>query len=126
VSTPKEISAYVAFAPQDATLEEAVRVAGTRSTIESSFEAVKSEVGLDHYEMGSSTGWYRHITLAMWALAPLSVMWAGAIAVEALKKTCRAPGAEQFGRVQSQPLPDIPLSAPEIRRLLWWLVLALQ
>jgi hypothetical protein len=65
LSTPAELTAYVVFAAQAATLEEVVRVAGTRWTIESGFEAAKSEVGLDHYEVRSWTGWYRHITLAM-------------------------------------------------------------
>jgi SRSO17 transposase len=87
ISTPTELTAYVVFARDDTTLEEAVRVAGTRWTIESDFEAAKSEVGLGHYEVRKWTGWYRHITLAMWALALLTVMRAGAIAVEALKKS---------------------------------------
>jgi hypothetical protein len=38
-----------------------VRVSGTSWTIESDFEAAKGEVGLDHYEVRSWTGWYRHI-----------------------------------------------------------------
>jgi SRSO17 transposase len=38
-------------------------------------------VGLDHDEVRSWTGWYRHITLVMWALALLTVMRAGTIAV---------------------------------------------
>ena len=79
------------FAPQATTLEEVVRVAGTRWTIESGFEAAKGEVGLDHYEVRSWTGWYRHITLAMWAYALLTVLRAGAIAVEALKKSLPPP-----------------------------------
>ena len=31
-------------------------------------------MGLDHYEVRSFTGWYRHTTLAMWASAFLSVI----------------------------------------------------
>jgi SRSO17 transposase len=76
----------VVFAPQATSLGELVRVAGSRWTIESSFEAAKGEVGLDDYEVRSWTGWYRHITLAMWAYALLTVLQAGAIAVEMLKK----------------------------------------
>jgi SRSO17 transposase len=87
LSAPAELTAYVVFAPQATTLEEVVRVAGSRWTVESSFEAAKGEVGLDHYEVRTWTGWYRHITLAMWALALLTVMRAGTIAVEALKKS---------------------------------------
>jgi SRSO17 transposase len=87
LSDPRELQAYVVFAPQDTPLAEVVRVAGTRWTIESCFEAAKSEVGLDHYEVRGWTGWYRHITLAMWALALLTVLRAGAIAVEVFKKS---------------------------------------
>jgi SRSO17 transposase len=87
VSTPTELTAYVVFARQETMLAEVVRVAGTRWTIESCCEAAKGEVGLDHYEVRSWTGWYRHMTLAMWALAWLTVMRAGALAVEALKKS---------------------------------------
>ena len=74
VSDPTDLTAFVVFAPQTTTLAEAVRAAGMRWTIESSFEAAKGEVGLDHYEVRSWTGWYRHITLAMWAYALLTVV----------------------------------------------------
>lgn len=87
VSTPTELTAYVVLARQETMLAEVVRVAGTRWTIESCFEAAKGEVGLDHYEVRSWTGWYRHMTLSMWALALLTVMRAGALAGEALKKS---------------------------------------
>jgi SRSO17 transposase len=91
VSDPTDLTAYVVFAPQETTLEAVVRVAGTRWTIEQLFEAAKGEVGLDHYEVRSWTGWYRHMTLAMWALALLTVMRAGTIAVEMLKKSLPPP-----------------------------------
>jgi SRSO17 transposase len=87
LSLPTELTAYLVFAPQDTTLAEVVQVAGTRWTIESSFEAAQGEVGLDDYEVRSWTGWYRHITLAMWAYALLVVLRAGPIAVEMLKKS---------------------------------------
>jgi SRSO17 transposase len=90
VSEPAELTAYVVFGRQVTTLEEVVRVAGSRWTIESGFEAAKGEVGLDHYEVRSWTGWYRHITLALWALALLTVMRAGTIAVEAFKKSLQS------------------------------------
>jgi SRSO17 transposase len=68
-------------------LAEVVRVAGPRWTIERGFEAAKREVGLDHDAVRSWTGWYRQMTLARWALALLTVMRAGALAVEALKNS---------------------------------------
>jgi SRSO17 transposase len=91
LSEPAELTAYVVFAPLPTTLEAVVQVAGSRWTIESSFEAAKGEVGLDHYEVRSWTAWYRHMTLAMWALALLTVMRAGTIAVDMLKKSLPPP-----------------------------------
>jgi SRSO17 transposase len=91
INAPTELAAYVVFAPQDTTLAEVVQVAGTRWTLESGFEAAKGEVGLAHYEVRSWTGWYRHITLAMWALALLTILRTGAIAVESLKKSRPSP-----------------------------------
>jgi SRSO17 transposase len=93
VSVPTELHAYVVFAPQDTAVAEVVRVAGTRWTLESCFEAANSEVGLDQYEVRSWTGWYRPMTLALWALALLVVRRAGAMAVDALKKRLPPPQA---------------------------------
>ncbi len=73
-SDPTEVTGYVAFAPAMATLADQVRVAGMRWTVEESIQTAKGEVGLDQYEVRSWTGWYRHITLAMWAQAFLSVV----------------------------------------------------
>jgi len=69
-----DLTFYFTFAPGGTALEELVRVAGTRWTIESGFEMAKGEVGLDQYEVRSWTGWHRHITLAMLALAFLTVV----------------------------------------------------
>jgi SRSO17 transposase len=77
VSAPTELTAFVVYAPQETTLAEAGQVAGTRWTVEICFEVAKGEVGLDHYEVRSWTGWYHHITLAMWAYALLAVVRAG-------------------------------------------------
>jgi len=74
LSDPTDLAAYVCFAPAEATLEELVQVAGRRWAIEACFEEAKGEVGLDHYEVRSWTGWYRHITLACLAHAFLAVM----------------------------------------------------
>jgi SRSO17 transposase len=91
LSEPADLAAYVVFVPQPTTLEEVVRVAGSRWTIASSFEAATGEVGLDHYEVRSWTAWYRHMTRAMWALALLMVMRAGTMAVAMLKKSLPPP-----------------------------------
>jgi SRSO17 transposase len=74
LSDPTELTAYVVFAPHETTLATVVQVAGSRWTIEQCFEEAKGEVGLDQYEVRSWVGWYRHITLAMWAYALLTVL----------------------------------------------------
>jgi SRSO17 transposase len=71
---PDELAFYLTLAPEGTALADLVRVAGTRWTIESCFEAAKGEVGLDQYEVRSWTGWHRHITLAMLAHAYLAVV----------------------------------------------------
>jgi hypothetical protein len=42
------------------------------------------------------------------------------------KKHGTSPGGQSPDGVQSQPRPHLPLSIPEIRRLLWRLVLAVE
>jgi SRSO17 transposase len=71
---PQAIAYYVVFAPQGTLLETLVGVAGRRWTVEESIELAKGEVGLDQYEVRHWVGWYRHITLAMLALAYLAVI----------------------------------------------------
>ncbi len=73
---PTDLAYYLAFAPSSTTLSEVVRAAGSRWAIEVAFEMAKGEVGLDHYEVRSWVGWYRHITLAMLAHAFLTVVTA--------------------------------------------------
>ena len=73
-SKPDQQAYYVVFAPVETTLAALARVAGQRWTIEECFEAGKQEVGLGDYEIRSWHGWYRHITLAMLALAFLAAL----------------------------------------------------
>src|SRR5262245_48315166 len=86
-----DLTAYVVFAPHESALETVVRVAGSRWTVESCFEAAQGEVGLDQYEVRSWTGWYRPITLAMWAYALLTVLRAAHLPREESKKTRLPP-----------------------------------
>jgi len=81
LSDPTEIAYYFVFAPTTVTLAQVVQVAGTRWQVEEGFELAKQQVGLDEYEVRHWQGWYRHITLSMFALAFLTV-----IKVEARKK----------------------------------------
>ena len=71
---PQDLAYYVVFGPDRTTLATLAQVAGRRWTIEECFEVAKQEVGLADYEIRSWHGWYRHITLAMLALAFLAAM----------------------------------------------------
>ncbi|MFE7112627.1 IS701 family transposase [Streptomyces sp. NPDC057575] len=73
ISKPDEIAYYLAYAPLETTVQELVRVAGTRWAIEECFQTAKNECGLDQYEVRRYVGWYRHVTLAMLAHAFLAV-----------------------------------------------------
>lgn len=91
---PTEVTAYRVFAPNDTDLATLARVVGTRWTVEESIQVAKGEVGLDHYEVRSWTGWYRHITLALWAPAFLMVVRA---------ETGRAARPQKGGPVSPPP-----------------------
>ena len=74
IAKSDELAYCVCFGPAGTSLEELVRVAGTRWAIEECFEEAKGEVGLDQYEVRTWDEWYRHITLAMLAHAYLTVI----------------------------------------------------
>ena len=74
IANPEELAYYVCYGPAGTALEELVRVAGRRWTIEECFEEAKGQVGLDQYEVRRWDGWHRHITLAMLAHAYLTVI----------------------------------------------------
>ena len=69
-----ELAYYHCHNPRGEGFTELVRAAGMRWPIEESFEAAKGEAGLDNYQVRLYHAWYRHITLAMLALAFLAVM----------------------------------------------------
>ena len=74
ISDPTDLTTFLCFAPADTELSTLVEVAGSRWHIESCFQEAKGEVGMDHYEVRSWSGWYRHVTLACLAHAFLSVL----------------------------------------------------
>ena len=110
LADPGEVAYYACYGPAGTTLEHLARVAGIRWAIEECFEEAKGQVGLDQYEVRRWDGWYRHITLAMLAQAYLTVI--------------RHQATEQ-GEKKGHYGPDeelIPLTVPEVRRLLTRLV----
>jgi SRSO17 transposase len=60
---------FFSNAPADTPLAELARVAMSRWPIETEFEADKSLVALDEYEVRSWAGWHHHVTMSLLASA---------------------------------------------------------
>ncbi|WP_344944955.1 IS701 family transposase [Sphaerisporangium flaviroseum] len=104
--TTGELAFYLCWSPRPVPLRTLVTVAGSRWSIEELFQTGKGQIGLDHYQVRGWTGWHRFITLAMLALAVLTILAA---------TTAQQPDAD----------PEmIALTVAEIRRLLNAFVLA--
>jgi len=103
-----ELAFYLCWSAKPVPLRTLVTVAGSRWSIEELFQTGKGQIGLDHYQVRGWTGWHRFITLAMLALAVLTVL--------------AATSAAEQG--DSDP-EIIALTVAEIRRLLNAFVLAL-
>jgi SRSO17 transposase len=71
---PEERAYYLCRGPAATPRGELIRVAGSRWKVEECFERAKGDCGLDEYEVRSWVGWYRHITLSMFALAMLTAI----------------------------------------------------
>src|SRR5215213_6163829 len=103
IEDPEELSAYTVFCAQNTTLEALAKVAGSRWRVEIGFEEAKGEVGLAHYEVRSWDGWYRHITLSLFAHAFLAAIRAEGVDIEpsqkgALQKPKGADSLQVFKR----------------------------
>jgi SRSO17 transposase len=112
LSPDADLTYYLVFAAPSTSLSAKVTALGGRWRIEEDFENAK-DLGLDHYEVRSFVGWYRHITLAMLALASLT-----SIVLTARHTSCGHLAdhpCEAASRVSTELCP---LSVPEARRLL--------
>jgi len=81
----------------EAPLEEFVRVAAARHTIEEDFGRAKGDAGMEDYEVRSYVGWHHHMTLVLMALFFLVLEQRGIA-----KKNCDNSAA---GRVRNSLLP---------------------
>src|SRR5260370_16190418 len=107
-----ELTYYLVFAPPATSLQTKVTALGGRWRIEEDFENGK-DLGLDHYEVRTYVGWYRHLTLVMLALAFLTGIALAARRSAAPLLPALPPPTE------AGITPELcPLSVPEARRLL--------
>jgi SRSO17 transposase len=96
---PTELAYSLVWAPADTPLSSLVQAVGARWHIEEDLQASK-DLGLDHYEVRSYLGWYRHLTLVLLACAFL-------VGLSVQSRLAQAAGA-----------PLIPLTPSEARHLL--------
>lgn len=115
---PEDRGFYQAYGPEGTPIEELVRVCQDRWAVEQCFAEAKGEVGLDHYEVRNWDAWHRHVTLALFAHALLAAIRAHE------ETTFRREGAAERSSTPRAVLELVPLTVPEVRRLLWGLVLA--
>ncbi len=74
ISDKSEVRGYIAYGNSETGIEEFVKTAGIRWTIEMNFAEMKGETGLDQYEIRNYEGWYKHIILSCLAHAFLTVL----------------------------------------------------
>jgi SRSO17 transposase len=105
---PGKKTSYLVFAPPATSLQAIVLAIGARWHIEEDLENTK-DLGLDHYEVRSYIGWYRHITLVLVAYAFLLGI--------CVQDSCHLCTQEQQ-EPGSASVPLIPLTTSEVRHLL--------
>lgn len=72
VTDPREVKYYISNAPTTCAPTDFVQVSGMRWPIETALEEGKGEVGMDHYETRTWSGWHHH--MAQTFLAHLFLM----------------------------------------------------
>jgi hypothetical protein len=115
-----DLSYYLVFGPPTTTLQQMVHASGGRWHIEEDFANTK-DMGLDHYEVRSFVGWYRHITLVMLAHAFLVGVCAQCADPSLVDSAIPAQISEEQ-EPSTVLFPVLPLTVPEVRRLLGHLI----
>jgi SRSO17 transposase len=64
---PEPVKYYLCDLPKNTSLRRLVTITRGRWRIEQDYQQLKEELGLDHFEGRSWTGWHHHVTLVMLA-----------------------------------------------------------
>ena len=112
-----ELACYRCWSPRRVPLAAYVGVAGQRWTTEENFQAGKGLSGLDEHQVRTWTAWHRWVTLAMLALAFLTIAAAAEQPASAgLIPLTRNEIARLAAALTS---PSAPLSAHQLRWSAW-------
>ncbi len=79
--------------PKSISLKEMIRTVKNRWRIERSYEDLKGQMGLDHYEGRSFIGWHHHVTVAL-------VCYAFLVAEQARASSPQAPWTSSYRSIQ--------------------------
>ncbi len=122
---PNELAYYLVWAPPDTPLPTMVQAVGGRWHIEEDLHADKA-LGLDHYEVRSYLGWYRHITLVLLASAFLvSITVQSHLTTAAPQESVACPAlipltTSEACHLLAHLFWPAPTSAPLICQWSWW------
>jgi SRSO17 transposase len=125
LDAPHELAYYLVWAPAETPLPTMVQAIGGRWHIEEDLQACK-DLGLDHYEVRSYVGWYRHLTLVLLAYAflvdiTLQSHLTAAASQEAAACTALIPlTASEARHLLAHLFWPAPSSAPLICQWSWW------
>lgn len=102
----QQIKYALSNAPESCLFDELIRVSGARWPIERCFQENKGELGMDHYEHRSWTGWHRHMRLTF-----VAQLFLVRLRLRLKKNFCPDPAA-------GSALVDLVLcSPPKLRRI---------
>ena len=122
LNDPHDMTYYLVFAPKATTLPELVEAIGARWNVETDFENAK-DLGMDHYEVRSFLGWYRHITLVLLALAFLTGVCVTShcpTACPASTSSALALTVPEVGHLLARLIWPAGRSAPHVLAWSWW------
>jgi SRSO17 transposase len=122
---PHELAYFLVWAPPDTPLPTIVQAVGGRWHIEEDLQAGKA-LGLDHYEVRSYLGWYRHLTLVLLAAAFLvGITVQSHLTASAPQESAAWPALIPLTTSEARHLLahlfwPAPTSAPLICHWSWW------
>jgi len=112
----RELAYYRCYSPRHTPLATLIKTAGLRWTTEENFQAGKGLTGLDEHQVRTWTAWHRWVTLAMLALAFLTV----AAAIERARRP-PSPGMVPLTRNEIAHLAAATITQPaRARHWLGW------
>jgi SRSO17 transposase len=91
IDEAEPVKYYLCDLPKSMSLQRLVATARGRWRVEQDYQQLKEELGLDHFEGRSWTGWHHHVTLVMLAHLFLRLEQKRRVSKSALDPAASAP-----------------------------------